>query len=126
MLRSVSLSPTIPVKDVERARKFYAEKLGFEPSDMSMGPDGVLVESGGSQFLLYPSEAPRGGHTLAGWPVTDLDAEMAELRGRGVVFEDYDLPELKTVNGVYESEAGRGAWFKDSEGNILALMEMPR
>ena len=126
MLKLFPLSPTIPVQDVERAKQFYLEKLGLEPGDMSAGSEGVLVKSGGVHFLLYPTQAPRGGHTLAGWPVADLDAEMAELRGRGVVFEDYDLPGLKTVDGVYESEDGRGAWFKDSEGNILSLMEMPQ
>lgn len=126
MLKSVPLSPTIPVQDVERAKSFYLGKLGLEPGDMSAGSAGVLVKSGGVHFMLYPTEAPRGGHTLASWPVTDLAAEMADLRARGIVFEDYDLPGLKTVDGVYAGEGGRGAWFKDSEGNILALIEVPR
>lgn len=126
MLKSFPLSPTIPVQDVERAKQFYLEKLGLERGDMPAGPDGVLVKSGGVHFVLYTTEAPRGGHTLATWPVTDLVAEMADLRGRGIVFEDYDLPGLKTVDGVSDAEGMRGAWFKDSEGNILALNEVPR
>jgi catechol 2,3-dioxygenase-like lactoylglutathione lyase family enzyme len=124
MLKSYPLSPTIPVQDVERARKFYLETLGLEPGDMSAGSGGLLVKSGGAHFLLYPTEAPRGGHTLASWPVTDLAAEMADLRARGIVFEDYDLPGLKTVDGVYAADGRRGAWFRDSEDNILALMEV--
>lgn len=127
MLKSVPLSPAVLVQDIERAKKFYLDKHGLDPGDMSAGSDGDLIKSGGVHFLLFPTQAPRGGHTLASWPVADLAAEMADLRARGVVFEDYDMPGLKTVDGVYNSESGgRGAWFKDSEGNILALIEVPR
>ncbi|MFF6772912.1 hypothetical protein ACFY8W_05045 [Streptomyces sp. NPDC012637] len=75
-------------------------------------------------FTIYAT--PSGGqaaHTLAGWAVTDLDAEMEVLRARGVTFEEYDLPGLVTVDGVAEAGGVRSAWFKDSEGNILALVE---
>lgn len=94
-------------------------------SSRTAGPHGDLTfECGGSEFGIY--ETPSGGqaaHTLASFKVSDLDAEMAGLRGKGVVFEEYDLPGLKTVDGVVEDEGMRAAWFKDSEGNILCLNE---
>ena len=78
-----------------------------------------------SKFLLYETSfAGTAQNTAASWSTNDLDAEMAELRSNGVVFEEYDFPGLKTENGVAANEDGRAAWFKDSEGNILALSEV--
>ena len=74
-------------------------------------------------FLYESAHAGTSQHTLASWRVIDLDATMADLRGRDVAFEEYDLPGLKTVDGVAETDTVRGAWFKDSEGNILALSQ---
>ena len=126
MLNGKALIPTFPAYDLDRASHFYEDKLGLHRAE-NQTPDGILYESNGSSFLVYKSEAPRGGTTLAGFRVDDLDAEMRELRERGIVFEEYDMPGLKTVNGVAEfgdGPTGRGAWFKDSEGNILALTQM--
>jgi catechol 2,3-dioxygenase-like lactoylglutathione lyase family enzyme len=110
----------IPVTDLARAKSFYTEKLGFKVVEEQ--DEGVHFESGGVRFDIYPTRVGAGaGATIAGWIVDDLNAEMEELRARGVTFEEYDLPGLKTVNGIAELEGFRGAWFKDSEGNVLAV-----
>jgi catechol 2,3-dioxygenase-like lactoylglutathione lyase family enzyme len=124
MLRDGQVFASIPAADLARAKAWYEEKLGLTP-DMDM-PGGHLYRCGeGTAFLLYETAfAGTGQHTIAGWNVADLDAEMAELRRRGVVFEDYDMPGLKTVDGVADLNGMRGAWFKDSEGNTLNIGQM--
>ena len=122
MLADTPLNAVIPATDLDRAKHFYGDTLGLKLIDDRQ--DTALFESGGARFILYTT--PSGGqaaHTLAGWVVGDLDAEMTELRGRGVTFEEYDLPGLKTVDGVAEGAGMRGAWFKDSEGNILSVVQ---
>jgi predicted enzyme related to lactoylglutathione lyase len=119
----------LPAQDLDRARAFYADKLGLEP--LEERPGGLRYRCGSTIFALFASAgAPSGEHTQMGWSVDDIDAVVAELRGRGVVFEDYDLPGLRTVDGIaeitgnYPSEGGvgeRGAWFRDSEGNLIGL-----
>lgn len=122
MLNNLALSVSIPAKDLERAKAFYADKLGYKPTEER--PDGVLYESGGSRFMLYQTQyAGTAQHTLAGWEVSDLEAEINTLRSRGVKFEEYDTPNLKTTAGIATMGDVRGAWFKDSEGNILGLMQ---
>ena len=122
MLEGFDFTPTIPCADLERAKKFYADKLGLTPKEERM--DGTLYVSGSTQFLLYPTQFTGAQHTLGGFEVKDLEKTMKELRGRGVKFEEYDFPGLKTENGIAKfGENERGAWFKDSEGNILALAE---
>jgi catechol 2,3-dioxygenase-like lactoylglutathione lyase family enzyme len=122
MLADTPLNAVIPASDLDRAKRFYGDTLGLK---LIADREGfVLFESGGTRFSLYAT--PSGGraaHTLAGWTVADLDAEMTELRSRGVTFEEYDMPGLKTVNGVVEGGGMRGAWFKDSEGNILGVVQ---
>jgi len=114
--------PTIPVADLERAKKWYSEKLGLTPKEERM--DGVLFVSGSTQFLIYPTSFTGAQHTLGGFEVNDLDKVMTELKSKGVKFEEYDLPGLKTENGVaHFGETDKGAWFKDSEGNILAVVQ---
>ena len=123
MLTDYQMHPTIPAHDVERARKFYAQKLGLNPSQET--PAGLIYEYGNTWFLLYPSQgAGTAKHTVAGLVVDDIKAEVAELKARGVAFEEYDLPGLKTVDGIASTDAGRAAWFKDSEGNILGLAQL--
>ncbi|TYC23459.1 VOC family protein [Micromonospora sp. MP36] len=122
MLRDAPVQAAIPASDMERAKRFYRDTLGLTISREA--EDAVHFESGGTQFFIYPtSNAGQAPHTLAAWLVADLDAEMADLRGRGVTFEEYDLPGLKTVNGVAEVATMRAAWFKDSEGNILGVTQ---
>src|SRR5690348_13512858 len=116
MLEGFDFTPTIPVKDLERAKKWYADKLGLTPKEDRV--DGVLYVSGSTQFLIYPTQFTGAQHTLGGFDVKDLDKVMKDLRGRGVKFEEYDLPGIKTEKGVATfGQNDRGAWFKDSEGN---------
>ncbi len=122
MLSNLEIYAVIPASDLGRAREFYEDKLGLKPDEER--DEGVLYKVNNSKFLLYETSfAGTAQNTAATWVTSDLDADMVELRSRGVVFEDYDLPGLKTENGVATSEGGRAAWFKDSEGNILALSE---
>jgi catechol 2,3-dioxygenase-like lactoylglutathione lyase family enzyme len=129
MLEDSDVATRLPAQDLDRARRFYADKLGLEPAEER--PGGLLYRCGSGRFGLFASTgAPSGEHTQMGWVVEDIDAVVAELRGRGVVFEEYDLPGLKTVDGIavvrgnYPSQGGvgeRAAWFKDSEGNLLGI-----
>jgi tRNA-Thr(GGU) m(6)t(6)A37 methyltransferase TsaA len=119
----------LPAQDLERARRFYAEKLGLEPVEER--PGGLRYRGRTGEFALFESAgASRGEHTQMAWAVDDIEATVSELRDRGVTFEEYDLPGLTTVNGIadvpgnYPSKGGvgeRAAWFRDSEGNLLAL-----
>ena len=121
MHESVAVA-TIPAKDLQRARRFYEETLGLSAGREVAG--GILFEAGkGSAFLLYESQfAGTNQATAMGFSVADFDATVDELRGKGVTFEDYDFPGLTTENGVAEMPDGsKAAWFKDPEGNILAL-----
>jgi len=124
MLSDARIDAALPASDLDRARRFYEEKLGLTPASEFEG--GLVYEGAeGTRFLLFPSfGAPSGDHTQIGFTVSDFDAEVAELRSRGVVFEEYDLPGLKTVDGVAEFGAGKTAWFKDSEGNVLSIAYM--
>lgn len=124
MLENTPLHPALSASDIERAKTWYSEKLGLQPkSEDEFG--GVRYETGGSEFLVYQSEhAGTNKATAAGFIVENFDEVIADLRSRGVQFEDVDFGEFgKTVDGVIASPDGsmKGAWFKDSEGNILAV-----
>lgn len=129
MLRHGKVAARIPVRDLERARSFYAEKLGLEPVEER--PGGLRYRCGSGEFALFESAgAASGTHTQMGWEVEDIDTTVRELRTRGVVFEEYDFPGLETVDGIakvegnYPSKGGigeRAAWFRDSEGNLLGI-----
>ncbi|CAN5340533.1 VOC family protein [soil metagenome] len=122
-LESATAHATIAVTDLEGARKFYEGTLGLKP--MEERSDGVRYEAGkGTWFLIYPSQfAGTAKSTYMTFEVEDLETAVKELRGRGVVFEEYDLPGLKTTEGIAEIQGVRGAWFKDPDGNILAVGE---
>jgi catechol 2,3-dioxygenase-like lactoylglutathione lyase family enzyme len=119
----------IPVQDLARARAFYSGQLGLEPIEER--PGGLLYRCASGEFALFESAgAASGSHTQMAWDVDDIDATVTELRRRGVVFERYDVPGLRTVDGIadvegnYPSKGGigeRAAWFRDSEGNLLAI-----
>jgi catechol 2,3-dioxygenase-like lactoylglutathione lyase family enzyme len=128
MLRNGRAATRLPAQDLERARRFYSEKLGLEPSEER--PGGLLYESASGTFALFLSGgASSGEFTQMGWEVDDIEATVAELKARGVVFEEVDLPGLKTVDGIADIEGNypskgrgeRGAWFRDSEGNMLGV-----
>ena len=123
MLRNAPIVPYIPVADVGRARKFYEEKVGLKPKKEYAG--GVIYECGrGSWVFMYPSAgAGTSKASCAFWQVDDVEAEVAELKQRGIVFEEYDMPGLKTENSIATGGGAKTAWFKDSEGNILAVSQ---
>jgi catechol 2,3-dioxygenase-like lactoylglutathione lyase family enzyme len=111
----------LPAQDMERARRFYDEKLGLQPLD-DHDPQHLFYDVAGVRFLLFQSSgAPSGTHDQMGFVVQDIKARVDELRDRGVVFEDYE----QTVDGVAQFGEIRAAWFKDTEGNLLNLIEAP-
>jgi catechol 2,3-dioxygenase-like lactoylglutathione lyase family enzyme len=113
---------TIPAKDLEGTRKFYENVLGLEL--VREDPAGISYRTGDSVLFLYPTEfAGTAQHTLGGFSVSDIESAVAELRAKGVTFEEYDMPGLKTVNGIAELGGEKGAWFKDPEGNILSVSQ---
>ncbi len=114
----------IPASDLGRARKFYEETIGLKVKEAG-GTEGVMYECGqGTQAFLYKSAgAGTNKASTLFWPVDNLEAEMKELRGRGVKFEEYDMPGVKTRGGIAEGDGNKAAWFKDTEGNILALAQ---
>jgi predicted enzyme related to lactoylglutathione lyase len=123
MLKDYPVVPYLPATDVARARRFYEQKVGLAPREEVAG--GVVYECGsGSWIFLYQSAgAGTSEASQAFWPVPDVEREVRELKSRGVTFIDYDLPGLKTVDGIATMDGTRGAWFKDTEGNILALIQ---
>jgi len=115
---------TLPAADMDRAKEFYGGTLGLSAVDEN--PGGVLYKAGSAHVFVYPSEfAGSNQATAATFIVADTMAAVDELRGKGITFEEYDLPGVKTENGIAEIDGVKGAWFKDSEGNILAVTEMP-
>jgi catechol 2,3-dioxygenase-like lactoylglutathione lyase family enzyme len=113
---------TIPARDIDSTRKFYEGILSLEI--LRETPAGITYRTGDTSLSLYPTQfAGTAQHTLGGFVVKDIEAAVAELRQRGVTFEEYDMPGLKTVDGIAELEGERAAWFKDPEGNILSLYQ---
>jgi catechol 2,3-dioxygenase-like lactoylglutathione lyase family enzyme len=124
MLTDRPIHTALPATDLERAKRFYAEKLGLTPeTELPDLRDGLFYRCGeGTRFLVFPSpNATSGTHTQMTWRTNDIEAEVAALKARGVIFEEYDTPEVKTLNSVATIGQSKGAWFRDSEGNLLAL-----
>lgn len=128
MLGKAKVAARLPAKDLDRARAFYSEKLGLDPVEQREG--GLRYVCATGEFAIFISAGAQSGtHTQMGWEVEDIEATVRELRGRGVKFEEYDLPGLKTVDGIAEIAGNyaskgigeRGAWFRDSEGNLLGI-----
>ena len=123
MLNESKVEANIPASDLDRARAFYADKLGMKPREEFGGESLAYETAGGTRFNVYRTAyAGQAGHTIAQWHVSDVESEVRELKGKGVVFEVYDMPgvewngEVATLPGV-----GKAAWFKDSEGNIMCV-----
>ena len=124
-LATAKVYPVLPAEDIHRAHKFYAEVLGLEVEPVSGGPELFVHLGGGTKIYMYERARTVAEHTVATFLVEDLRATMAELRARGVTFEEYDLPSgLKTIDGVAESPTELAAWFTDSEGNIISVAQM--
>ena len=129
MLANARVATRLPAQDLDRARRFYSDKLGLEPTEER--PGGLRYRLGSGEFALYGSAgASPGTFTQMALEVDDLDAVVAELKRRGVEFEDVDVPGLETTDGIAEvdgnypsknSHGERAAWFRDSEGNLLGV-----
>jgi predicted enzyme related to lactoylglutathione lyase len=123
MLSVAPIRAYIPAADVARARRFYEQTVGLMPKEEFAG--GVIYECGGVEVFLYPT--PNAGTSKASqafWQVDDVDAEVTDLKARGVVFEEYDMPGLKTRNSVAVGGGAKTAWFRDTEGNIMAISQL--
>lgn len=122
MFKPTTAVATLPAQDFDRAKAFYADVLGLKPTEES--EQEAVYTVGDSMFSVFPSfGAPSGGHTQMGLMVDDIEEAVETLRDNGVVFEEYDLPGLKTVDGIAELDDERAAWFRDSEGNTIAVGE---
>ena len=123
MLANDPIYASLPAADLERAKRFYADKLGLTPESELEG--GLFYRCGrDSRFSVFTSQGEASGtHTQAIFLVEDVESEVAALKARGVVFEEYELPSLKTVNSIATIGTAKGAWFKDSEGNLLSLAQ---
>lgn len=123
MLQDSPMYAYLPAQDVTRARALYEQKLGLAPKVENAG--GVIYEfADHTGCFLYPT--PNAGTSRASqayWAVKDIEREVRELQARGVRFEEYDLPGMTFRNGIAEGVGGKAAWFKDPEGNILALIQ---
>jgi len=126
MLQQSPMYAYLPATDVARARAFYEGTLGFRPLEEVAG--GVRYEFGnGTACFLYPTRnAGTNRASQAFWQVKDVAREVAELKARGVTFEEYDMPGIKTVDGIATAGGAKSAWFKDTEGNILAIVQDAR
>ena len=126
MLKDALVAAILPAADLERAKTFYTETLGL-PAPNTVAPGTLEFRCGGdTRLIVYQRESgTKADHTVAGWLVEDVEGTVEALREKGVVFEQYDVPGLKTdERGIAESGPARSAWFKDTEGNILAVNEL--
>ena len=122
MLSAAPIRAYIPVSNVARARKFYEETIGLKPKQEYAG--GVIYECGGAEVFMYPtSNAGTSKASQAFWQVADVEAEVADLKARGVKFEEYDMPGVTMKNSIATAGGAKTAWFKDTEGNILAVSQ---
>jgi predicted enzyme related to lactoylglutathione lyase len=127
MLNDSKVEANIPASDLQRARDFYADKLGLTPSAEYGGEALAYRTAGGTAFNVYRTEyAGQAGHTIAQWHVADIEAQVRDLKAKGVAFETYDMPGVQWDGDIAEIPGmGRAAWFKDSEGNIMCVDEVP-
>ena len=124
MLSNATIYPTLPVVDLNRAKKFYQEKLGLKlVNEDSMG---AMFSAGQCMVYLYQRSATKADHTVAFFNVDNIESEVRDLKNKGVKFEEYDIPnmKIKTVNSIATTEGIKSAWFKDTEGNILGIGEL--
>jgi catechol 2,3-dioxygenase-like lactoylglutathione lyase family enzyme len=127
MLSDRRAHTTLPVQDLDEAKHFWGETLGFTSIEEET-PAAVLYRAGeGSVFAVTRSSGrPSGSHTQIGFTTPDIEADVADLTARGIVFEEYDSPALRTEGGIARTGAGRAAWFKDPGGNLVGLIEFGR
>ena len=123
MLQNAPMFAYLPAKDLARARRFYEDQLGFRP--IRPESHGVTYEFAGQTacFLYVTPNAGTSQASQAFWRVSDVDREIAELKSRGVVFEDYPVEGTRSPSGAVTAGGAKAAWFKDSEGNIMAIIQ---
>jgi len=124
MLKIKNAAAALPAQDIKRARQFYEQKLGLKPAEEE--PDGgAMYRTGETGFLVFPSSGKASGdHTQLAFQVDDVASAAGELKSMGVKLEEYDNPEFKTHDGLIDMPDGtKGAWFKDTEGNLIALTQ---
>src|SRR6266498_1731336 len=122
MLKTAPIRAYIPASNISRARKFYEGILGLSPKIEYAG--GVIYGCGGAEVFMYPT--PNAGTSKASqafWQVADVEAEVADLKSRGVKFEEYNMPGVTMKNSIATAGGAKTAWFKDTEGNILAVSQ---
>jgi predicted enzyme related to lactoylglutathione lyase len=124
MLKITQSYAALPAQDIKRARQFYEQKLGLTPEEQPDG--GAIYRTGQTGFLVFQSTGKASGdHTQLGLDVEDINVALNEFKSKGVKLEEYDFPNFKTVNGIFEMPDGsKGAWFKDTEGNLIAVNQM--
>ena len=125
MLSDARYETSLPCGDLARAKKFYADKLGLTPADEQ--PAGAIYEGGdGTRFILFPSVgSASGSHSQMGFMVADIESEVRDLKQRGVRFEEYDFPGFDKSTSIADVGGARAAWFKDSEGNLVGIVQQP-
>ena len=128
-MNTSGITAALPAQDLNRAKNFYVEKVGLQALESraleaSDGRVGLSVGAGANRLFVYPAQARSSGEfTQAVIQVSDVRAAVEEMRGRGVQFEEYDTPETRTEGGIARMPGGgEGAWFKDSEGNLVGLV----
>jgi catechol 2,3-dioxygenase-like lactoylglutathione lyase family enzyme len=123
MLGKADATPMIAVKDVNRARQFYSEKLGFDTEE-EMGGEIAILKGANTDITIYRSEfAGTNKATALTFDVKDIESEVRDLKEKGIFFEHYDVEGLTPKGDIYEGDGMRTAWFKDPDGNILSLFE---
>jgi predicted enzyme related to lactoylglutathione lyase len=123
MLKTARIVAYIPVSDLNRARNFYEQTLRLEPKETNTAGVMYVCGEGTSVFMYMSAGAGTSKASTAFWAVADVEAEVADLKSRGVVFEEYDHPGFKTVNSIATGGGAKTAWFKDPDGNILAISQ---
>ena len=123
MLEDARAVAIIPVHDLGKAQTFYEKMVGLKPAKGTRTGQELMYSVGNTELMVYATREELGGATKVTLVVRDLDKEMSALRNHGIVFEDFDIGDFKTTNGVAEDEHGKSAWFKDPEGNWIALTQ---
>lgn len=124
MLTNRKCTTMLPVTDVQRARRFYEAQLGLRPKSV-LDSGETIYETDGSTLALYPrAEPPKSDHTAMSFEVDDIESEVGELRGRGVRFEHYEMPDATARGDIYDLHGEKCAWMKDPDGNILCIHQV--
>jgi predicted enzyme related to lactoylglutathione lyase len=126
MLKNARAQASLPAQDLVRAKAFYGEKLGLQPFEEDADNTRYQLRDGTQFNVFRTGGAPSGTHTQMAFLVEDIVAEVRDLKSRGVKFEEYDSPGLRTKDSIAEAGDARAAWFKDSEGNVLGIVQPAR